>query len=151
MRLRGKAAASWRILLSVLTLTAAVQAKDDPTIKVTTIKHPPLNLNYFEDSNIILYQDVSEQNLYRTEDAGVTWDKVKDIPDNQASLLTMHEFDKSRAYVITEGTEHFKTTDRGKTWQKFSSGAPPNIFAGETSSTSTPAIRIASYSMGRLA
>ncbi|WQF78177.1 Putative WD40/YVTN repeat-like-containing domain superfamily, sortilin [Colletotrichum destructivum] len=130
MRLRGKAAASWRILLSVLTLTAAVHAKDDPTIKVTTIKHAPLNLNYFEDSNVILYQDVSEQNLYRSEDAGVTWDRVKDIPENKASLLTMHEFDKNRAYVITEGIEHFKTTDRGKTWQKFSSGAPPNVFNG---------------------
>ncbi|KAL0939268.1 vacuolar protein sorting protein [Colletotrichum truncatum] len=130
MRVGRKAAASWRILLSVLTWTAAVHAKDEPTIKVTTTKHPPINLNYFEDSDVILYHDVSERNIYRTEDAGVTWNKIKDIPDDKVALFTMHEFDKNRAYVITEGKEHYKTTDRGKTWEKFDSVVDTSYFQG---------------------
>ncbi|TDZ74443.1 Vacuolar protein sorting/targeting protein 10 [Colletotrichum trifolii] len=130
MRVRGKAAASWRVLLSVLTWTAAVQAKDEPTIKVTTSRHPPLNLQYFEDSDVILYQDISERAVYRTEDAGVTWNKVDGIPADKAALLTIHEFDKSRAYVLTEGKEHYKTTDRGKTWEKFDSIAEKSFFKG---------------------
>ncbi|OLN81413.1 Vacuolar protein sorting/targeting protein 10 [Colletotrichum chlorophyti] len=124
----GKAAASWRILLSVLLWTTAVGAKDEPAIKVTTIKHPPINLNYFEDSDVILYQDVGDKNIYRSEDAGVTWNKAADIPDDKAYLLVMHEFDKSRAYVITESNEHWKTTDKGKSWHKFESLAGTSAF-----------------------
>ncbi|KAF6836853.1 vacuolar protein sorting protein [Colletotrichum plurivorum] len=128
MRVRGKAAASWRILLSVLIWAAAVHAKDEPTIKVTTSKHLPLNLNYFEDSDIILYHDTSERNIYRSEDAGVTWKRVEDIPAEKIVVFTMHEFDKSRAYALTEGKEHYKTTDKGKSWERFDSVAETSYF-----------------------
>ncbi|KAJ0376659.1 vacuolar protein sorting/targeting protein PEP1 [Colletotrichum chrysophilum] len=130
MRLGDKAAASWRILLSVLTWTAAVHARDDPTISVTTTKHPPAGLSYFEDSDVILYHDISERNIYRTDDAGVTWNKVKGIPDDKAALFVMHEFDKSRAYVLTETNKHYRTTDKGKTWNEFDSVIEKSFFQG---------------------
>ncbi|KAF9879093.1 vacuolar protein sorting/targeting protein PEP1 [Colletotrichum karsti] len=128
MRFRGKAAASWRILLSVLTWTAAVHAKDEPTISVVTNRHPPAGLNYFEDSDVILYRDISERNIYRTDDAGVTWNKVKGVPEDKAALLIMHEFDKNRAFVLTDTNKHYKTTDRGKTWEEFDSIVEKSFF-----------------------
>lgn len=124
MRIRGRGAASWRTLLFVLSWTTTALAKDDgPTIKVSKFKHPPLNMNYFEDSDVVLFHDMSENNIYRSDDAGVSWGKVAGVPDGVAYTMTMHEFDNSRAFIITDRREHFKTTDRGKSWEKFDSGA----------------------------
>ncbi|KAH6689130.1 vacuolar protein sorting/targeting protein PEP1 [Plectosphaerella plurivora] len=120
--------ASWRILLPAAALWwASALAKDEsPTIKATEVKHLPLSLSYFEDSDVILYQDVPDGNVLRSEDAGATWERTKDIPEGKSRLLIMHEFDNSRAFVITEDQEHYKTTDKGKTWQKFDAGARPD-------------------------
>jgi hypothetical protein len=130
MRFRGsKAAASWRILLSSLLLLTTVLAKSDsPTVKVTSSKHIPAGLNYFEDSDVIVYHDISEKNIYRSDDAGVTWKRVGDIPDRAVYMLIMHEFNRKRAYAITEGREHWKTEDLGATWTKFDSYAPTTVF-----------------------
>ncbi|CRK28012.1 hypothetical protein BN1708_015057, partial [Verticillium longisporum] len=82
MRIRGRGAASWRTLLFVLSWTTTTWAKDDgPTIKVSKFKHPPLNMNYFEDSDVVLFHDMSENNIYRSDDAGVSWGKVAGVPD----------------------------------------------------------------------
>jgi hypothetical protein len=128
MRLRGKAGASWHILLSALLWTVVFAKTETPTVKVETIKHPPGSLSYFEDSNSILYLDVVERNIYNSQDAGFSWSKAKSIPDGKAWMLVMHEFDPERAYVVTEGLEHWKTEDRGKTWSKWESGTIASAF-----------------------
>lgn len=40
----------------------------------------------------------------------------------------MHPFDKERAYVITNTKTHYKTKDRGATWQEWIAEAPATIF-----------------------
>ncbi|KAF8864345.1 Oligoxyloglucan reducing end-specific cellobiohydrolase [Acephala macrosclerotiorum] len=44
--------------------------------------------------------------------------------------LVMHQFDHTRAYIITEdnGNTHYKTSDRGETWEEFSVGNLASIF-----------------------
>lgn len=123
MRFGGKAAALLRLLLLTLSWTSVLAKSDSPNIKVTDFKNPPLSINYFEDSDVILFHDISEANIYRSDDAGASWSKVEGIPDGKSAVLTMHAFDSSRAYVMTEGDQHYKTEDRGKSWQKFESGA----------------------------
>lgn len=131
MRIWGRqAAASWRVLVAVLLWTTAVLAKD-PDISVTKFKQLPIALSYFEDSDVVLFHDATDNNIYRSTDAGVSWDRVKTIPEGEVYRLIMHEFAPTRAYVITEGKKHWRTNDRGKTWHKFDSDLPPSAFRND--------------------
>lgn len=130
MRFAGRAAAaSWRILLLSLFSTTTV-AKDDTSklISYTHFTRPPLNINYFEDSDVVVFHDVEERNIYRLDDETNKWKQVEGIPDGYASMLVRHPFEKKTAYVLTQDTKHFKTTDRGKTWSQFSSGTYPSPY-----------------------
>lgn len=126
----SKAAA---LLLTALCTTplSLVQAKDEPNIAVNKFKHFPQNLNYFDQSDIILFQDISDQNVYQSNDGGETWNRVSDVPEGKAFTLVMHEFSKERAYILTEGVTHYMTLDRGKTWKSFFTDAEMSVFRGE--------------------
>lgn len=130
MRPGGKAAAAWRILLLSLFWTTAF-AKDEPSIKVNKFQNPPLNLNYFEDSDVVVFEDKVEGNVYRSADAGVSWKRVDAIPDGATYELIMHPFDRKRAYVITPSKTQFRTEDRGETWTKFNTKALPSKYQSE--------------------
>ncbi|PKS10503.1 hypothetical protein jhhlp_002255 [Lomentospora prolificans] len=125
MRFRGKAAASWRsILLSSMLWTAVAFAKSDtPTMRVTSFENPPRSLRYFSGSDDVLFHDPIERVIYRSEDAGTSWHKVEGVPAGAASALIMHTFDPKRAYILGRESEHYRTSDNGKTWHKFVSGA----------------------------
>lgn len=105
--------------------------KDAPTIKVNEFEHYPMNLNYFKDSDVVLFQDEKTRSVYRSTDAGATWSKVDTIGDKKAFALIMHEYDPSRAYVLTQGMTHWRTHDRGKTWETFFTGSELSIFRSD--------------------
>ncbi|KAK7987935.1 Tyrosine-protein phosphatase 1 [Apiospora arundinis] len=105
-------------LLQILLLPAA-EAKDEPTITVTDFDHSPININYFKGSDTVLFQDPETGSIWRSTDAGAKWAKVDEIGDGKAYGLVMHEFEPTRAYVLTTGSTHWKTHDRGKTWDTF--------------------------------
>ncbi|KAI5466330.1 vacuolar protein sorting/targeting protein 10 [Mariannaea sp. PMI_226] len=134
MRFAGKvAAASWRILMLSLLWTP-VMGKDDTSklLSVTKFTRPPLNINYFEDSDVVIFHDVEERNIYRLDDETNKWDVVKDIPSGYSALLIRHPFESKTAFVLTQDTTHYKTTDRGKTWTKFSSGTYPSPYQAQS-------------------
>ncbi|KAI0124653.1 vacuolar protein sorting/targeting protein 10 [Xylariales sp. AK1849] len=133
--LPGATAASWRrmllvtfLLWQVLMVLVTDAKKDAPTVTVNNFDRYPLNLNYFQDSAVILFQDQTAGTIYRSADAGVTWAKVDAITDGKAFVLIMHEFDSNRAYVLTKGVSHWRTHDRGKTWETFFTDAELSIF-----------------------
>ena len=85
-----QAVAFWRLLLLVLGLTlwpAVVVAKDKPNVVVTSFEHPPVNLRYFEDSDIIVFHDRDERSVYRSDDAGASWSVVDAVPEHEAEYL----------------------------------------------------------------
>jgi len=41
--------------------------------------------------------------------------------------IYLHPFDKNKAYALTVGREHFVTSDKGKSWQKFKTEWPPSL------------------------
>ncbi|KOS16873.1 Vacuolar protein sorting/targeting protein 10 [Escovopsis weberi] len=139
MRLLPKGAPSWHIpplfffsfFFSSFFLATLVLAKDQPKISVTKFDHPFMVPRYFEDSDVILFHDSDEANVYRSTDAGASWDKLKDVPDGKAGLLVMHSFDPKRAFVLTTGSSHYKTDDRGETWHKFDTPSIPSRFQSE--------------------
>ncbi|KXX75224.1 Vacuolar protein sorting/targeting protein 10 [Madurella mycetomatis] len=127
MRVRGALQAA-ALLASALWATPLAAKDDGPTLSTQAFENIPKNLNYFADSDVVLFQDADANNVYRSDDAGAKWERVDAVPEGAAWLLYMHEYDSNRAYILTEGTHHFRTTDRGKTWDKFESGAEMSMF-----------------------
>lgn len=130
MRLKGCQAPSWaviNILLTALFLTSTLAAAGrKPAIYTTEFANSPYDLRYFDDSDVILMQDYVEDAIFRSDDAGAHWAKVKDIPEGAALTLVMHPFDNKRAYVLTEDETHWRTEDRGNSWAKFSTKFSPD-------------------------
>lgn len=127
MRVRGALQAAALLLWA----TPLAAKSDGPTFHVKSFDNIPKNLNYFPDSDTVLFQDQDDNNVYRSDDHGEKWARVDAVPEGKAWLLFMHQFDSSRAYILTEGLTHFRTTDRGKTWDKFDSGAEMSMFRGD--------------------
>jgi hypothetical protein len=135
---RPAGALSWHALLLATALlwqvlaVSLVDAKSDgPTITVNNFDLEPVNLNYFQDSDVVLFQDPNAGTIYRSADGGAKWSLVDDIPSGKAAVLIMHEYDSNRAYVLTKGAHHWKTHDRGKTWQTFFTDAGLDIFRSD--------------------
>lgn len=133
MRLRGarNTATGWRswavasLLLS--SASTSVAKKDKPDITANVFEHVPQNLQYFEDTDVILFQDFQTNVVYRSGDAGETWKVVKDIPEGDAWDLWMHPYDNKRAYVLTRESTHWYTNDRGASWEEFFTDAEPSM------------------------
>ena len=68
---------------------------------------------------VILSFDDVENVVWRSEDDGATWEKVKGVPEKKAMEIHEHPFDRKRAYILGSGKTHWKTDDRGKTWQEW--------------------------------
>jgi hypothetical protein len=110
----------WRnLLLSSALFGGAWAKKDEPGVDIKKFDFIPSNLNYFEDSDVILFEDEISRNVWRSEDAGVTWGVVDGIPKQKTLLVVMHPSDAKRAYALTNGRSHWMTDDRGKTWEEF--------------------------------
>lgn len=134
MRLRSHGLATyWGNLLLTLSTALLLNAdaawakKDTPGVVVKKLDNLPFNLQYFEDSNVVLFEDDRAQKVYRSEDAGETWD-VLDQAAGTLLELNMHPFDPKRAYIISSDTTHWATDDRGKTWTEFKSTLQASIF-----------------------
>lgn len=119
----------WRSLLfSSLLLTGAWAKKDKPSIKGRKFDFIPYNINYFDDSDVLLFEDGISHDVWRSDNAGEEWEKVKDVPEGKLLELAMHPYDKKRAYIITNERTHYKTSDRGKSWQEWTADTPASIF-----------------------
>ncbi|RWA11921.1 hypothetical protein EKO27_g3215 [Xylaria grammica] len=114
---------SWTALLllaTFLSIASTVYAKDEPTIVVHDFKSYPNNPNYFPSSNVVLFQEFdSPRTIWRSTDGGATWDKAQGIDHDKTIALVMHKYDPDRAYALTLGNVHWKTADKGETWEKF--------------------------------
>jgi photosystem II stability/assembly factor-like uncharacterized protein len=131
MRLRRSvdAATGWGSLIIASLLITNITAKSDaPLIPYTEFDNQPMNIEYFDDSDVILFQDWVQNAVYRSEDAGEIWSKVEDLPYNDAWSMFMHPYNNKRAYVLTRETTHYKTDDRGKSWQSFFTDSSPSIW-----------------------
>lgn len=116
----------WSLLLTTLLCSTSYAAKDAPAVTSNKFEHAPYDLRYFDDSDVILLQDYNGDTIYRSSDAGEKWAKVSAIPDGTAWSLVMHPFDKKRAYVLTENMAHYRTEDRGETWEEFRTASSPD-------------------------
>jgi len=123
----------WPALLLLVTFfstASTVYAKDEPTVVVTPFKSRPNYLNYFPDSNVVLFQEAeSPRTVWRSADGGATWAEVEGIEHDKIIAVVMHKSSSDRAYVLTTGNTHWMTADKGKTWEKFYTDAYTSDFA----------------------
>jgi hypothetical protein len=129
-RFLDAATACWSLVIVSSLFGSAYSKGDEPSFSLHKFDNAPMNIEYFDNSDVIMFQDFHADTVYRSEDAGATWDKVEDLPDGKAWNMHMHPFDANRAYVLTPEGTHYKTSDRGKTWEKFYVGAQESIFSG---------------------
>ncbi|KAI8640138.1 hypothetical protein BD408DRAFT_445362 [Parasitella parasitica] len=108
------------LFISVLLKGALAQS-----VQKTGFDRTPSKFFYFKDSQVILWLDATENTLYRSENQGKQWDKVKNIGQGEANFLYQHPFDSDKAYVLSKNKRHWKTTDKGKSWQEFASPVEP--------------------------
>ncbi|BFZ62307.1 vacuolar protein sorting/targeting protein PEP1 [Saitoella coloradoensis] len=116
-------------LLELITLLALVVFSgvlaDKPKVHRTTFDNLPANYFYFNDSPVLLYHDPITGVVYRSDNEGKTFDPVKGVKEGEARDLIQHPFDNEKAFILSTGTEHWRTENQGKSWQSFTTPHPP--------------------------
>lgn len=128
MRIQGvlEAAALWPSLFAAsFSLLDFVGATDEPEIKETQFSSLPILLEYFPDSDVVIYQ-TEDHTLYRSTNAGSTFTKIEDLPTGLNVFFVRHPFDDKRAYILTDSMHHYRSEDRGETWTEFFVDAFPS-------------------------
>ncbi|GAA5963481.1 hypothetical protein JCM3765_006251 [Sporobolomyces pararoseus] len=104
-----------------------------PSLSHTLFENLPTRIMYFQDSPVVLYFDQIGKNVLRSPDEGKNWKLVEGVPSNSALLLLEHPFDNSIAFILTSGTTHYRTMNKGENWLSFKTPLPPSL----SSSTNT--------------
>jgi Sortilin, neurotensin receptor 3,/Sortilin, neurotensin receptor 3, C-terminal len=118
------------LLLTLLLLIAPWQSrakKDTPGITFTTFERP-LNIFYFDDSDILLGLDDYAGKVFRSTNAGKDWKVVEKEGQQDIRRVFLHPWDRNRAYMVGVDHSHWMTTDQAETWRKFETDATPYPF-----------------------
>ncbi|WFD34625.1 vacuolar protein sorting/targeting protein PEP1 [Malassezia cuniculi] len=103
---------------------AYVPIASEPTFETYGFENLPTNVQYFPDSSVVLWHDRHTGQVFRSADEGKSWATVKAL-DGKAQILIRHPYHPRQAFVLSDGTEHWRTTNRGETWQRFVTNDPP--------------------------
>lgn len=125
--------------LWALVLFLGFAMAQEPQMDVTYFDNLPARLFFFEDTSTAVYHDMRDGNVFITQDEGKIWDRAVGIPSGDAAMVIEHPFDSRYAFVLTSGTTHYRTEDRGKTWRSFTVPAPPAYTPAPLSFHSDPA------------
>ncbi|KAK7178988.1 Vacuolar protein sorting/targeting protein 10 [Paraphaeosphaeria sporulosa] len=116
----------WLPALAVLAPFAAAK-KDGPLVAETDFGSELLNIFYFDDSNVAMLVELESEKVFRSSNAGKSWDKVKaDGKDMRTIGIVKNPFDKNVAVVLGE-KEHYITYDQGEKWSKFKTDEAPSL------------------------
>ncbi|WFD44584.1 vacuolar protein sorting/targeting protein PEP1 [Malassezia psittaci] len=116
--------------LVVTWSVTCIQAAKSPTVATTEFANIPAKVSYFEDSSVVLWHDAQASTVYRSDNEGKTWAPVKGPAERAARYLIEHPYDTKQAFILSDTKEHWRTRDRGATWQKFLTPEPPAVRAG---------------------
>ena len=111
----------WLPLVILFSIWCAHAKKDGgPRIESTKFKTPPTNLLWFDDTDILLLQEKEVNLIWRSDDAGVSWNKVDDIdPDDEPEEVWLHPYNNKIAYALSRSSRQWVTRDQGETWTAF--------------------------------
>ncbi|GAA5827143.1 hypothetical protein JCM3770_007150 [Rhodotorula araucariae] len=122
------------VALALLPTTArAAPDGDKPALSHTLFDNLPARIMYFDDSPVVLYHDQVGRNIWRSSDEGKEWVIIDGVPHGESYMLFEHPYDVSIAFVLTAGTTHYRTMNRGETWQSFVTALAPSLSANTLS------------------
>ncbi|PSK55766.1 Vacuolar protein sorting/targeting protein 10 [Elsinoe australis] len=115
--------AIWLLLLALAAGAAA--KKEKPEISETKFESLPMNLFYFEDSDVVILEDSMPQITYRSTDAGANWKAVKDIEPGNSVRIMPHPYNNKVAVAMGMKHKHWITKDQGESWIEFETEFTP--------------------------
>jgi len=129
---------SWRflstllfsLLLQLLCFSTLATARDKSKVEVIVKEFDgaAANLHYFEDSDVVLIHDRTAGHIFRSNDAGKSWDPIDGVEKGAALELWPHPYDPKVAYILGGRKDHWVTKDRGESWRKFDTKDRPTLF-----------------------
>ncbi|OCH85342.1 Oligoxyloglucan reducing end-specific cellobiohydrolase [Obba rivulosa] len=122
----------------LLSLLGLATAQSQPDSSVTYFKNLPARLFFFEETASVIYYDVVEGNVHVSQDEGKSWNLADGLPRGEAAMVIEHPFDNHYAFVLTKGTTHYRTDDRGRTWRSFQMPLQPALVSKPLSFHSDP-------------
>ncbi|OSD04902.1 Oligoxyloglucan reducing end-specific cellobiohydrolase [Trametes coccinea BRFM310] len=125
------------LIFWLLTWLLAV-AVAQPQSSISYFDNLPARLFFFDDTTNAVYHDVVKGNVHISEDEGKTWQLAPGVPEGKASMVVEHPFDNRIAFILSRSTTHWRTIDRGKTWQSFDMPLPPALVSRPLSFHSDP-------------
>ncbi|KAI0262354.1 Oligoxyloglucan reducing end-specific cellobiohydrolase [Gloeopeniophorella convolvens] len=127
-------------LVAVLLPALFVHAQNKPPeVKINYFQNLPAKLYFFDDATYVAYHDIVEGDLFISSDEGKNWNRAGDIPKGDTAMFVEHPFNNRMAFVLTRGTTHYRTEDRGQTWRPFEMPIPPSYVARPLAFHSDPA------------
>jgi hypothetical protein len=110
------------LLPALLALAPSAIAKNAPLVEESTFSNELVNLQYFDDSTVVLVQELGTGKIYRSEDAGKKWKELKSLKKGLG--IIKNPYDNKVALVLGED-EHYITFDQGESWQDFQTDYSP--------------------------
>jgi photosystem II stability/assembly factor-like uncharacterized protein len=112
------------LLPALLALAPWAVAKDGPVVESSEFNGEVVNIFYFDDSDVAILAEMETSKVYRSEDAGKTWEEQKHL---RTLGIYKSPFDSQVAVALGEQT-HWITYDRGEKWNEFKTELPPSLF-----------------------
>lgn len=114
----------WLVLLGFIGLAAS---QSDPKSEISSFDNPPARIFFFDDTEYAIYHDSRQGLVYVSSDEGKSWKVADDIPRGKAIMVIEHPFNNRIAFVLTDGTKHYRTEDRGHSWRPFEMSISPAL------------------------
>uniref|UniRef100_D8Q2A4 Vacuolar protein sorting/targeting protein 10 n=1 Tax=Schizophyllum commune (strain H4-8 / FGSC 9210) TaxID=578458 RepID=D8Q2A4_SCHCM len=114
------------MLWTWLLLAGLAAAAGLPSSQLTSFPNLPSNIFFFDDSTDAVFVDSVDGTVFVSSDEGKTW---ADAGIEGVQTVVEHPFDRNYAFAIGRGTTHYRTADRGRSWQRFSSPAAPALIS----------------------
>ncbi|KAF1959139.1 vacuolar protein sorting/targeting protein 10 [Byssothecium circinans] len=137
------------LLPALLGLASFAAAKSgEPLVKDQTFDSELVNIFYFDDSDVAILAELKTFKVWRTENAGKSWDEVKDI---RTIGIFKSPFDNNMAVAVGESPDsdstHWITYDQGKNWKSFKTKYPPSFIGPPLSFHATDKKKILYHTM----
>ncbi|TID16549.1 vacuolar protein sorting/targeting protein 10 [Venturia nashicola] len=114
-----------RIIGAFALALGVFAASDGPDIVEKKFPEPPVNMFYFDDAETVILLDPVKGTVFRSENSGLEWDKVKDIPDGNVNYIQPNPHDNQVAVAVGIKKKHWITYDQGKSWTQFETKEHP--------------------------
>ncbi|GAA6042590.1 hypothetical protein JCM8097_003146 [Rhodosporidiobolus ruineniae] len=118
------------LLLALLLLSTTTSASPEgpkPHLSHTLFENLPARILYFDDSPVVLYHDQLGRNIWRSTDEGKEWKILDGVPHGESYMLLEHPYDAKIAFILSSSTTHYRTMNRGESWQSFVTPLAPSL------------------------